>query len=222
LPVLHEQMFGRQGVAQGGLPRVRIAGEGHQMIAPVLPHDPADFPFPADRLELVSDLLHPSLHGFVVCVDALFPARHESGPLPDVALVDPFAKERDLVMEEGEFDLELSFPARGALREQLEEHAEADGELTLNKVDYTPREPAGTPSLREVEDGTRRDPPAVMPQSRMDQTETCSITPRSRGQVWVASNPSPTREITPRAADTYRRDGRRIRNARIAERPPPP
>src|SRR2546421_12497692 len=95
-------------------------------------------------------------------------------------------------------------------------------ELTLNKVDYTLREPAGTPSLREVEDGIRRDPPDVMPQRRMDQTETCSITPRSRGQAWVAINPSPTREITPRAADTYRRDGRRIRNARIAERPPPP
>jgi len=51
--------------------------------------------------------------------------RHESGPLPDVALVDPFPKEGDLVVEEGQFDLELSFPARGALREQLEEHAEA-------------------------------------------------------------------------------------------------
>src|SRR2546427_647295 len=98
----------------------------------------------------------------------------------------------------------------------------AESELTLNKVDYTLRDPAGTPSLREVEDGTRRDPPAAMPQSRMDQTETCSITPRSRGQVCVAINPSPTREITPRAADKYRRDGRRIRNARIAERPPPP
>src|SRR6266571_7781182 len=95
------------------------------MITAVLPDDPADFPFPADRLELVSDLLHPPLHGFVVRVDSLFPARHESGPLPDVALVNPFPKERDLVVEEGQFDLELPFPARGALREQLEEHAKA-------------------------------------------------------------------------------------------------
>src|SRR2546421_12983712 len=95
------------------------------MIGPVLPHDPTDFPFPADRLELVSDLLHPPLHGLVVCVDALFPARHESGPLPDVALVDPLPQEGDLVVEEGQYDLELSFPARGALRGQLKENAEA-------------------------------------------------------------------------------------------------
>ena len=95
------------------------------MIAPVLAHDPTDFPFPADCLELVSDFLHPPFHGFVVCVDALFPTRHEPGPLPDVALVDPFPQEGDLVMKEGQFDLELPFPARGALREQLEEHAEA-------------------------------------------------------------------------------------------------
>ena len=64
-------------------------------------------------------------------------------------------------------------------------HLREDGESTLNKVDYTLREPAGTPSLREVEDGIRRDPPAVMPQSRMDQTETCSITPRSRDRKSV-------------------------------------
>src|SRR5437867_3294232 len=95
------------------------------MIASVLPYDPADLPFPANRLEFVSDLLHPSLHGFVVRVDSSFPARHESGSLPDVALVNPFPKERDLVVKEGQFDLELSFPAGGALREQLEEHAEA-------------------------------------------------------------------------------------------------
>src|SRR5439155_13130565 len=99
---------------------------------------------------------------------------------------------------------------------------ETQDELTLNKVDYTLREPAGTPSLREVEDGTSRDPPVAMPQRRMDQTETCSITPRSRGEVCVAINPSPTRELTPRAADRYRRDGRRIRNAKIAEGPAPP
>src|SRR5207247_10249292 len=45
---------------------------------------------------------------------------------------------------------------------------EPRGELTLNEVDYTLREPAGTRSLREVEDGIKRDPPAVMTERRMD------------------------------------------------------
>src|SRR5207253_365682 len=247
-PVLHEQVFVRQSIAQGGLPRVRIAGEGHQMIAPVLPHDSTNLPFSADRLELVSDFLHPSLHGFVVRGDPLADlvelaatderARIRVVPTLDDRLDDAVARGphegrdlRDVGVQGDQEDVQAPVPRRrprhkafqwkgwgGGHRTRLE----TQGELTLNKGDYTLREPTGTPSLREVEDGTSRDPPAAMPQRRMDQTDTCSITPRSRGQVCVAINPSPTREITPRAADTYRRDGRRIRNAKIAERPPPP
>src|SRR3989449_1058766 len=100
-PVLHEQMLVRQGVTERRLPCVRIAREGDQVIAPVLPYDPSDLPLPSDRLEFVADLLHPTLHGFVVRVDPLLPARHETGPLPDVSLMDPFPEERDLIVEEG-------------------------------------------------------------------------------------------------------------------------
>src|SRR5437773_7902726 len=70
-------------------------------------------------------------------------------------------------------------------------------ELTLNEVAYTLREPAGTPSLREAAGGIKIDPPAVMPQRRFDQTESCSITPRSRGPFWLAISPSPTRGPPP-------------------------
>src|SRR2546428_11514878 len=118
-------MLVRQGVAERRLPCVRITREGDQVIASVLPYDSSDLPSPSDRLEFVADLLHPSLHGFVVRVDALLPARHETGPLPDVSLMDPLPEERDLIVEEGQFDLELSFPARRALREQLEKGAKA-------------------------------------------------------------------------------------------------
>jgi len=95
------------------------------MISPVFPHDSADLSFPTNRLEFVSDLLHPPLHGLVICVYTLYAARHESRPLADISFMDPFPEEGDLVVEKGEFDLEFPFPARSALREQFEEDAEA-------------------------------------------------------------------------------------------------
>src|SRR5712692_5555782 len=94
------------------------------MVPAILPQGPTNLPFPPDSFELVADLLDPSLHRLVVRVDALLAARHESRPLADVRFMNPLSQQRDLVLEEGELDLELPVSGPRALCEQLKQHAE--------------------------------------------------------------------------------------------------
>src|SRR5207245_8617818 len=84
------------------------------------------------------DLLDSSFHRPVVRLDARLAARHEPGTLSDVALVNPLAEQGDLVLKEGEFDLEFPFPTRRALREELQQDPQAvvafDPEVSLELV----------------------------------------------------------------------------------------
>ena len=120
-PVLDQEALVRERIQKGRLAGVRITGEGDQVVAAFLPQRAARLPPAADRLELVADPLDPAFHGLEVRIDPLFAARHEPGSLSDVRLVDPFAEERDLVLQERELDLQLPFAARGALREEFEQ-----------------------------------------------------------------------------------------------------
>src|SRR5712692_5743421 len=108
------------------------------MIAPLLPDGSPHGPLPTNRLEFVPDLLDPTLHRLIVRLDAQLAARHEPGTLSDVALVDPLAEQGHLVLEEGEFDLELPFPTRRALGEELQQDAQTvvafDAEVPLELV----------------------------------------------------------------------------------------
>src|SRR5438445_12102863 len=91
------------------------------MIAPFLPNGSSHGPLPADRLEFVPDLLDSPLHRLIVRLDAELAARHESGPLSDVAFADPLAEQGHPALAEGEFDLEFPLSCRRALGEELQQ-----------------------------------------------------------------------------------------------------